>query len=131
MPSPMDLSGWGGWEYLQLTAAAPMEGAFAMQMRHSVKAAVAKFQAEYLCEYALTPRTMFKQLYLPYDDKKEEAQNKIKSAAVEIAAQLVASGFSIVDESPELRHGVDRVYGDNGFTDLVDRLRSSLKQQVA
>ena len=74
---------------------------------------------------------MFKQIYLPYDDGNQELKNKIKAAAVAVAARMVASGFSIVDESPELRPGIDRVYGENGFTDLVGRLRSTMKQQGA
>lgn len=131
LPSAVDFSGWGGANYLRLTAAAPMEGEYAMQMYRLVTETLAGIQADYLCEYALTGRTMFKQIYLPYDDGNQELKNKIKAAAVAVAARMVASGFSIVDESPELRPGIDRVYGENGFTDLVGRLRSTMKQQGA
>lgn len=130
LEAPMDLSDWGGSRYWHMTMAAPMEGEFAMQMRHIVKKAVTKSQVEYLCEYALTGRTMLKQIYLPYDDGDKDAQNKIKQAAVEIITNTVAAGFAVVDESPELRHTVDGVYGGNGFTNLVGRLESSLREHV-
>jgi len=122
----LDFSEWGGSDYLSLSVAAPIEGEHAMRLHGIVADTVSREGFDYLAEYLLTWRTLIKRVYLPYDAQTPQSFEKATAAAKSLVGTLQASGYGVIDESPELRSIVDIANAESGLSDLVGRVRQAL-----
>lgn len=126
-----DLKNWNGTAAMKLTAAAPIEGEIAVRMHDIAAKVLAAHGMEHLCEYALTARTMLKQIILPYDRADTASFDNTVTAARGLLQGLTEAGYGIVDESLELRQVVDQYYAGSGLDDLVTRIQQSLASPTA
>ena len=124
--SDIDLSGWGGSAYLLFTAASPQEGEHALRMHEIANAALVKYQADYLSEFLLSGRTLFKRIYLPYEFGDKESARAAREAGLAVAAELTSSGYGIVGESPELTAPLNAQFGVSELGNLSARINRTL-----
>ena len=119
-------SGWGGSQFMTLTAAAPMEGDAAMRMHDIASGVVSEHGLDYLSEFLLPGRVLLKYIYLPYERKDAASRENAVNAGRNLIDQLTRAGYGIVHESLELRHIADSYYQGTPLDDLIARIRSGI-----
>lgn len=123
---PHTFGGWGGPEFMTLTAAAPMEGDAAMRMHDIVTAVVKEHGIDYLSEYLLPGRMLLKCIYLPYEQDAATGRENAVNAGRQLMDNLTKAGYGIVHESLELRYVADNYYKGNPLDDLIGRIRAGI-----
>ena len=87
---------------------------------------LAEHGIEYLSEYLLVGRTLFKRIYLPYSPGDDATIENSREAGLALAASLTDGGFGIVNESPQLKPLLDKQFGKSNLNVLAASLNRSL-----
>jgi len=122
-----DLEGYGGGYCARLTVVLPIDGVAAGTLNDLVHMVLAAQRRDYLAEYLISGRIMFKQIYLPCDDSNlQAAQDTLTTARILIDA-LVGAGHHIVNESLAFKPLVDSHYRNNTLEGYTTKLRNALR----
>ena len=122
-----DLGGYGGDYCGRLTVALPIDGNAAGALNKLTRMVLAAQRRDYLAEYLVSGRVMFKQIYLPCPgDNRKAAQDTLTTARILIDA-LAGAGHHIVDESLAFTPLVDVHYRNNTLAGYTAKLRNALR----
>lgn len=122
-----DLGGYGGDYCGRLTVALPIDGSIAGALNELTRVVLAAQRRDYLAEYQVSGRVMFKQIYLPCpSNNRKAAQTTLTTARVLIDA-LAGAGHHIVDESLAFTPLVDVHYRNNTLAGYTSKLRNALR----
>ncbi len=111
---------------LWFAASAPMEGAAATEMRQILADTLAAQDISYSYEFALTWRTMFMRVTIPYTNDDFAAR---REASLELIGRLAAAGFATSHDCPELTAAVSRAETGASLRKLQAALGQALDPQ--
>lgn len=122
-----DLGGYGGDYCGRLTVALPIDGSAASALNELTRMVLAAQRRNYLAEYLVSGRVMFKQIYLPCPTNNRKAAQDTLTAARILIDALVGAGHHIVDESLAFTPLVDIHYRNNTLAGYTAKLRNALR----
>jgi len=108
---------------LWFAAAAPMEGEAATEMQRILSDSLAQTDVPYSHEFALTWRTMFMRVSIPYIN---EQLGERRDAALALIDRLRAKGYAISHDSRELTASVNARQTGAGLQELYRSLGEAL-----
>ena len=108
---------------LWFAAAAPMEGAAALEMHRLADAALSAAGISYAHEFSLTWRTMFMRVSIPYSAQQFPGYS---DAVLELIEQLTEAGYAISHDSRELTEAVSEAHTAGGLKVLYGALGEAL-----
>lgn len=122
-----DLGGYGGDYCGRLTVALPIDGAAASALNELTSTVLAAQRHDYLAEYVICGRVMFKRIYLPCPSgHPQSAQATLTTAHILIDA-LAGAGHHVIDESLAFKPLVDVHYRNNTLAGYTTELRNALR----
>ena len=122
-----DLGGYGGDYCAQLTVALPIDGAAAGGLNDLTHMVMGAQRREYLAEYVISGRVMFKKIYLPCSTSDPKAADATLTTARILIDALAGAGHHIVDESLAFKPLVDSHYRNSTLAGFTSKLRSALR----